>query len=371
MSKQRSQRLNQTLNVGLERELRLARELEALTMLHKLAMLFVDEAGLKPILSEVVDVAIAISGADFGNIQLLNTNSSDLKIAAQRGFPQWWLDFWETTSVGQGTCGTALERGERVIVEDVEQSPVFLGTPALDIQRRVGVRAVQSTPLVSRSGKPVGIFSTHFRKPHRPTERVLQLLDLLARQGADIIEQAQDKAALRESEERYRSLVLATSFVWIADINGEFSRPQPSWESYTGQNRDQHQGNGWVDAVHPDDRARVADVWQRAALTRSLYEVEWRAWHAASRQWRHCLTRGVPVRGSDGEVREWIGAVTDIHDRKMLEARLQQKDKLASLGVLAGGVAHDFNNLLGGVLAQAELALAEHHAGMSPVPGLA
>lgn len=48
-----------------------------------------------------------------------------------------------------------------------------------------------SPPLFSPSGKPVGIFSTHYRKPHRPHERVLQLLDLLARQGADVIERAQ------------------------------------------------------------------------------------------------------------------------------------------------------------------------------------
>jgi PAS domain S-box-containing protein len=119
-----------------------------------------------------------------------------------------------------------------------------------------------------------------------------------------MIDQAQDNAALRESEERYRSLIQTMSaFVWIADVNGEFSSPQGSWEWYTGQSWEEHRGTGWIAAVHPNDRARVADVWQRAVATRSLYEVEWRAWHAASGQWRHCQTRGVPVLGSDGEVR--------------------------------------------------------------------
>src|SRR5215472_5567471 len=140
MFKQRSQRVNQSLNIGLENEPRLARELEALAMLHELAMLSVGEAGLKPILSEIVDVAIAVSGADFGNIQLLDPKSSDLKIGAQRGFPQWWLDFWDRTCVGRGACGTALELGERTIIEDVEQSPIFRGTPALEIQLRAGIR---------------------------------------------------------------------------------------------------------------------------------------------------------------------------------------------------------------------------------------
>ena len=51
------------------------------------------------------------------------------------------------------TCGAALRRGKRVIVEDIEQSSIFIGTPALEIQLKAGVRACQSTPLVSRSGK--------------------------------------------------------------------------------------------------------------------------------------------------------------------------------------------------------------------------
>ena len=96
---------------------------------------------------------------------------SDLRIAAQRGFPDWWLDYWNTVSKGKGACGTALSRGERVIIEDIEQSPIFAGTPALEIQLRAGVRAVQSTPLMNREGKPLGMFSTYFKVPHRPDGR--------------------------------------------------------------------------------------------------------------------------------------------------------------------------------------------------------
>jgi PAS domain S-box-containing protein len=189
-----------------ESEARLAREVEALASLQKLAMLSANEADLTPILGEIVDVAMSVSSADFGTIQLLDPKSSDLRIVGQRGFPQWWLDFWDRTCNGQGVCGTALERGERVIVEDVEESPIFLGTPALEIQRRAGVRAVQSTPLFSRSGKPLGMFSTHYKKTQRPDTRALSLLDLLARQAADIIERAQMEASLRESEDRFRAL---------------------------------------------------------------------------------------------------------------------------------------------------------------------
>ena len=101
-------------------------------------------------------------------------------------------------------------QGERVIVEDIELSPIFAGTEALEIQQKAGVRAVQSTPLVSRSGNLLGMFSTHYKAPHRPTDRELRLLDLLARHAADFIEEARLKEMLEtraaELEEANREL---------------------------------------------------------------------------------------------------------------------------------------------------------------------
>jgi signal transduction histidine kinase/DNA-binding response OmpR family regulator len=187
-----------------EADARLRAELDAMTRLQRLGTLFVSEGNLEPVLGEIVDAAIAIAEADFGNVQLIDEATGDLRIVAQRGFEQWWLDYWHAVGEGRGSCGTALERGERVIVEDVTVSPMFAGTPALDAQLRAGVRAVQSTPLLSRSGRPLGMFSTHYRAPHRPTERALRLLDLLARQAADIVERGLSEAALRESEEKLR-----------------------------------------------------------------------------------------------------------------------------------------------------------------------
>jgi GAF domain-containing protein len=84
-----------------------------------------------------------------------------------------------------------------VVVPDIETCDFMAGTADLDEYRRSNVRAVQSTPLISRSGELLGMISTHWREPHQPTERALRRLDVLARQAADLIERGRVEAALR------------------------------------------------------------------------------------------------------------------------------------------------------------------------------
>src|SRR5574337_1462830 len=86
------------------------------------ALLMRDKEGWAALV-DVVDAAMAISNAHFGNIQLVDAATSGLWIVAQRGFPQWWLDYWNA-NFSSGACYQAFLRGERVIVEDVEQSPI-------------------------------------------------------------------------------------------------------------------------------------------------------------------------------------------------------------------------------------------------------
>ena len=109
-------------------------DLNAMKRLHDLSTLFIHKGNWNQVLNEIVDTAVSISDADFGNIQLLDPKSSRLHIVAQHGFPKWWLDFWNEVQEGKGVCGTALKTGERIIVEDVKQSPIFIGTTALDFQ---------------------------------------------------------------------------------------------------------------------------------------------------------------------------------------------------------------------------------------------
>jgi PAS domain S-box-containing protein len=194
---------------GLLGELRAAHDelradLAATAGLLRIGSLFLQDGNVAAVLGQVVEAAEAVVGADFGNVQVLDPESGDLRIAAQRGFPRWWVEFWDEAGKGRGACGTALERRERVLVEDVERSPVFSG-PHLEAQRKAGVRAVQSTPIVGRTGAPLGVLSTHTRTVGVPAARALARLDLIVRQASDILERARAEDAVRASEERFRS----------------------------------------------------------------------------------------------------------------------------------------------------------------------
>lgn len=155
------------------------------------------------VLDKVVETAIAIMHADMGNIQTFDPPSGHLVIRAHRGFSETWLNYWRQAS-GNGACGAVVQQGERVVVEDVTQSPIFIDTSALDVQRAEGVRAVVSTPLRAQGGLMVGVISTHFKQPHRPEARALQRIDLLARLTADFIGHVLTETNLRNQLDELR-----------------------------------------------------------------------------------------------------------------------------------------------------------------------
>ncbi len=242
-----------------ERERRLSRELEVMNRLHRLSLRCVRAAELRSVLDEVVETAIAITRADMGNLQLLDPGTGVLRIAAQRGHEQGWLDFFSAVEEGLGaSCGLALTSGARVIVEDVARSPVFVGTPALEVQLSAGIRAVQSTPLLSSSGALVGMLSTHFRVPTTPDEADLKLLDLLARQTADVLDRQ------RLEDERSRFFDLSADILAVLSIpDWHWQRVNSAMSSVLGWSREQLMEIPVLNLVHPDDRER-----SRAELAR-------------------------------------------------------------------------------------------------------
>ena len=147
-----------------------------------------DDADFESCLNDILDVAIEITRADRGNLQLIDPVSGYLTMVAHRGFDESFIDFFTTDNDGASACALAIKSQERVIVEDVKNSEVFSGQPSLNMMLESGVQAVQCTPLLSSASKVMGVISTHFNSPNVPSEQEIRLMDLLARQTADYLE---------------------------------------------------------------------------------------------------------------------------------------------------------------------------------------
>jgi PAS domain S-box-containing protein len=150
----------------------------------------------------------------------------------------------------------------------------------------------------------------------------------------DVSEARRAEAALRESEQRFRSLVEAgTQMVWTTDASGMVV-DMPFWRELTGQTVDEVRADGWLAAVHPDDRPRVLAAWAAAVESRGVYEAEYRL-RLKDGGHRWFVARAVPVMEPGGGVREWVGVFNDVHDRRTAEAALRQSEERYRLAMLA------------------------------------
>ena len=181
--------------------------------LQQISTLLIQENNVKTLYDRVLEAAIGLMSADCGSMQTFDPERDELRLLAHEGFHPESAKFWEWVHLdAASTCGMALSSGTRVVVPDVEACEFMQGSADLESYRLSRIRAVQSTPLLSRSGRLLGMISTHWQQPHQPAERTLRLLDVLARQAADLIERSEAEAALRESEERSRRLASIVEF---------------------------------------------------------------------------------------------------------------------------------------------------------------
>jgi signal transduction histidine kinase/CheY-like chemotaxis protein len=161
-----------------------------------------DEKGLH---ERLLDAAMSIMHSECASLQMFKDDASGghLELIATRGFSDEAIERWQVVSGARMTaCGEVLRTGHRVVVSDMTQCGFMAGSDDLDFSLRSGIRAVQGTPLLSRSGVLMGVLSTHWTSVHVPSDRDLRLLDILARQAADLLERMLAEERLRESDRR-------------------------------------------------------------------------------------------------------------------------------------------------------------------------
>jgi signal transduction histidine kinase/ActR/RegA family two-component response regulator len=185
-------------------EHRLSAELADTKLLQMLSAQLIKEQDSTSLYETIVDAATSIMRSEYASLQTLHPDrgqGGSLQLIASRGFTAEAKKHWEWVSCDNTTtCGQALSAGTRVVAPDISQSREMMGSADQVAMLAGGIQASQTTPLVSRGGHMLGMISTLWRKPHTPSERDLRLLDILARQAADLLERTQADEALRRNE---------------------------------------------------------------------------------------------------------------------------------------------------------------------------
>ncbi len=152
---------------------------------------------------------------------------------------------------------------------------------------------------------------------------------------------AQEQHARRIREDRFRAVAEASSdLLWITTPDGLMHEESPTWRAFTGQGTSDTLGRGWLDAIHPDDREPLDMTRIQTLATGQVYEVECRI-HRADGVYRLVLVRGVPVRGTDSNMVEWIGIGTDLTKQKQVEQELVRQEHIVQTQADLIALAHD------------------------------
>jgi PAS domain S-box-containing protein len=238
-----------------ESERRLASEVAGARTLQSISTRLISELTQESLFTQILDAAIELMAADAASVQMLAQDGQTLTLLGWRNFHPDSAAHWQRITVDAGsTCARALRTNERVLVTDIDCCEFMAGTQDEQEYRRSGIRAVQSTPLQSRSGHALGMLSTHWRTPHRPTKDDFRLFDVLARQAADLIERARAENALRESEERFRLVTNAAPvMIWMSGVDKLCTYFNQTRLNFTGRSIEAELGDGWVEGVHADD----------------------------------------------------------------------------------------------------------------------
>jgi PAS domain S-box-containing protein len=301
--------------------------------------LFAQKTSRKAYLEAVVALLLEISGCVNVGIRLRN-RQNEIPYAASVGFSQEFLESESRLRLGRDECACT-----RVLLGQPKPCDMSAMTPTgsfLCGDTIAFLKGLTDEEKAAFRGVCVGHgFASVAVIPIRYRDVVLGVIHLADKRTGmfpqDLVEFMETispligEAAYRfdvemdllENEERYRSLVVATSqIVWTTNAQGEVSDDIPSWRAFTGQSLEEIRGSGWADALHPEDRRQTEIVWSHAVETRSLYDTEYRV-RRADGKYRDFAVRGVPVIEPDGSIREWVGACTDITERKRADEQLK------------------------------------------------
>ncbi|WP_167855290.1 PAS domain-containing protein [Hymenobacter wooponensis] len=219
----------------------------------------------------------------------------------------------------------AFKEGRTVVRPDIANDPT-LTDEEKQAHAALQLGATVNVPL-RKDGQLIAVLFMHYPVAHAWTGPELALLEDTAERTWAAVVRSRTEAALRDSEERFRNLVVAHAYaIWETEADGQIVEDSPSWRSYTGQSLDEWLGFGWLDAIYPEDRDYARRQWQEAVAVEGTVNAEFRVRSAAG-GYRWTNVRATPIRDAQGRISKWMGMNIDIQNQKTTDEALRQSEK--------------------------------------------
>jgi len=278
---------------------------------------------LPALLERLVHALEAQIAGTLCSILLYDPVAQTLHIGAAPHLPDFYNEAIEGLKVGfgVGSCGTAVWEGRRVVCEDLRTHPYW--QPFQAIVARAGLGACWSEPILDAGGKVLGTFAVYGATPRTPTGEELESLGWAVQLACLAIERRAMERRLAESEAHFRTLAdSGQALIWTSDLDQRRSYFNQPWLNFTGQSLEQALGEGYLAAIHPEDRERLQHTCTDAFERREPFSLDYRL-RRHDGEYRWMQAEGAPRYDSRGEFAGFIGHCIDITERKQDQRDLE------------------------------------------------
>jgi len=304
---------------------KLVKELASEDILEILRMILAG-ASLKEVLTSVARVVESHREGMLCSVWLLDQDRVHMRAIAAPNLPESYVAALDGFVVGPqgGSCGAAVNQRKPVFVSDVLTDPIL--EQVRDIIAAHGIRACWSAPIISHQGEILGTFAFYFRSVRSPSPRDIHLIENATSIAGIAIERKKAEENLRRSEwSLLEAQRLGHSGSWSLDVSSGIvsSSPEKHRAFDVKPGDDCSSPDFWFNRIHPEDRKRVRDLFERCVMEKTDYEAHYRLLLPdGTIKYQHSIGR--PIVNEKGDLVEFVGTAIDVTEQAQARIELEK-----------------------------------------------